>query len=185
MKVYMICLLFLHSIYLTRIRKCCWRMWIGAKWCDSWKIKDLLLCFERLTFLFSLIVEFWGVTHRFTRQKTMGCPPELNYFFLLSKIHCTHCTSITSCWFTMLPSVMTSKMTCHWCYSYSKSDISDMIKTSTLHLGILIFSGLWHPCNECNVFSKVEKKKKLAFLLAFRSSSWTWTKDPLINSQML
>ena len=111
-----------------------------------------------MRFLENYWVEFWGVTHRFTRQKTMGCPPELNYFFLLSKIHCTHCTSITSCWFTILPSVMTSKMTCHWCHSYSKSDISDMIQTSTLHLGILIFSGLWHPCNECNVFSKVEKK---------------------------
>ena len=138
-----------------------------------------------MRFLENYWVEFWGVTHSFTRQKTMSCTLELNYFFLLSKKHCTHCTSITSCWFTILPSVMTSKMTCHWCHSYSKSDISDMIQTSTLHLGILIFSGLWHPCNECNVFSKVEKKKKLAFLLAFRSSSWTWTKDPLINSQML
>ena len=38
-----------------------------------------------------------------------------------------------------------------------KSDMSDMRKTSTCHLGMLIFSGLWHACNECNVFSKVEK----------------------------
>ena len=38
-----------------------------------------------------------------------------------------------------------------------KSDMSDMRKTSTCHLDVLIFSGLWHACNECNVFSKVEK----------------------------
>ena len=38
-----------------------------------------------------------------------------------------------------------------------KSDMSDMRKTSTCHLDVLIFSGLCHACNECNVFSKVEK----------------------------
>ena len=54
-----------------------------------------------------------------------------------------------------------------------KSDMNDKRKTSTCHLDVLIFRVLWHACNECNVFSKVEKKKKLAFLLAFRSSSWT------------
>ena len=39
-----------------------------------------------------------------------------------------------------------------------KSDMSDKRKTSTCHLDVLIFRVLWHACNECNVFSKVEKK---------------------------
>ena len=38
-----------------------------------------------------------------------------------------------------------------------KSDMSDKRKTSTCHLDVLIFRVLWHACNECNVFSKVEK----------------------------
>ena len=36
-----------------------------------------------------------------------------------------------------------------------KSDISDMRKTSTLHVGILIFNGLQHLCDECNEIKKV------------------------------
>ena len=38
-----------------------------------------------------------------------------------------------------------------------KSDMSDMRKTSTCHLDVLIFSGLRYACNECNVFLKVGK----------------------------
>ena len=38
-----------------------------------------------------------------------------------------------------------------------KSDMSDKRKTSTCYLDVLIFRVLWHACNECNVFSKVEK----------------------------
>ena len=37
------------------------------------------------------------------------------------------------------------------------SDISDIRKTSTLHGEVLIFSGLWHPCNECNGIEKVKR----------------------------
>ena len=32
---------------------------------------------------------------------------------------------------------------------------------------------------------KIKKEINLLIYLFFRSSSWTWTKDPLINSQML
>ena len=39
----------------------------------------------------------------------------------------------------------------------TKSAMSDMEKQASLHGGALIFSELRYPCNECNVFLKVNE----------------------------
>jgi hypothetical protein len=75
--------------------------------------------------------------------------------FSSSPSHCTDCTDITTDWFTILPRVMTSKNAMSLMSLLWASDISDIRKTSTLHVGILIFSGLQHLCDECNRISKV------------------------------
>ena len=73
-------------------------------------------------------------------------------FFQRPKTHVTHCTSIATYWFSNYHRVMTSKNAMSLMSLLQSSDISDMRKTSTLHGEMLIFSGLWCPCNECNGF---------------------------------
>ena len=59
-------------------------------------------------------------------------------------------------WLIYNTSPCNDKQKCHVTdVTFITSDISDMRKTSTLHVGILIFNGLQHLCDECNRISKV------------------------------
>ena len=87
-------------------------------------------------------------------------------FFQRPKTYVTHCTSIATRWFSSSPRAMTSKNAMSLMSLLQSSDISDMRKTSTLHGGVLIFNGLWHPCNECNGIEKVNGMT-LAFIYIY------------------
>ena len=78
------------------------------------------------------------------------------WFFLVLKIHVTHCTIVVIRWISMFLRAMCLFFACHWCHFAGSSDMSDMRFFLSLHGDLLIISELYVSCNEWHEFHHLD-----------------------------
>ena len=142
----------------------CWRR-VREKLLKNWGEREGVFLFRLRMFVFGGIVFNVVKNLEYIHALCIRDPSSLRssgwhctlWFFLVLKIHVTHCTSSVIRWISMCPSAMCLFFTCHWCHLAGSSDISDKRFFLSLHGEALIISELYASCNECNEFSNVEK----------------------------
>ena len=138
----------------------CWRR-VGEKLLKNWGEREGVFLFCLRVFVFGGIVILNVVKNlEYIHALCIRDPSSLRlsgwhctlWFFLVLKIHVTHCTSSVMLWISMCPSAMCLFFTCHWCHLAGSSDISDKRFFLSLHGEALIISELYASCNEWHEF---------------------------------